>query len=118
MPDVVLNRTNGVDTAVSDRPNYATHIPQAESVISALTGLVYHDEGTIIKVVTDWVNSGVWNLLDGLWVMADGEFINWKNPGTFDATENGLIHKIKWNGVKSDETTGYFNLNYNPIVSE
>jgi len=114
MPDVVLNRTNGVDTAVSDRPNYATHTPQAESVISALTGLVYHDEGTIIKVVTDWINSGVWDELDGLWVFADGQYINWKDPGTYDATENGLIHQIKWNGVKSDESTGYFSLNYNP----
>ncbi len=114
MPDVELNRTIGSDSVVIDRNNYGTIITESQDIIDALGETIFHNIGTINKVVIDWKNNGVWDKLDGLWIFADGQYINWKTPGTYDATANGTIHKIKWNGIKSDETTGYLNLNYNP----
>lgn len=87
---------------------------EVQTTINALTGLNTLDKNTINVVISEWILSGVWDELDGIWVLADGQFINWKNPGTYDASENGIIHKIKWNGIKTDESTGYINLNYNP----
>ena len=71
------------------------------------------------KEVEDYVNSGVWDELDvyhdyAIHTNDNGEaLVNWKNPGTHDATLVNAPAFVAFEGFKGDGATQYIDSNYN-----
>lgn len=67
------------------------------------------------------VAGGVWDLLDGLYVFAAADsqaaLINWKNPGTFDATAVNAPTFVADRGYTGNGTTQSIDSGFNPSTA-
>lgn len=73
-------------------------------------------------LVTSLKASGVWDLLDVLYVFAtDGDqnfsFINWKAPSSYLITKTGTVTHTANQGNVSNGTNGYLNTNWIPSTN-
>jgi hypothetical protein len=74
------------------------------------------------QIVMSLVDAGTWADLDIFYVFAgdgDSDFakINWKNPGTHDATIVGTVNYLPNQGFQGDGVTGAINTNWNPSTA-
>lgn len=87
---------------------------QVQAVADSIPNLSVSEKRVFDEVIQYWVGTGVWAILDGVWILGDGEYINWRDPTSNQSALTDTVHVIKWNGLKSNESSGYINLNYNP----
>lgn len=76
-------------------------------------------KGLINAYVLALKAGGVWNSLDGLYVFAAADsqaaLINWRNPGTHDATLVNAPTFTQDRGFTGNGTNSYVNSNFNPL---
>jgi len=70
-------------------------------------------------MVDGWVNDGVWNKIDGIWVFANhitgaDSLRNWKNPAGTLATAYNSPAFDQWEGWTGNGSNAYIDLNWNP----
>jgi len=103
---------------------YAAFCPEYQAVYDAYTtkpsdAVAAIDNTMVVGLVSD----GVWAKLGVVWVYAShtngaGEaLINWKLPGTFDATAYNAPTFTAYEGFLGNGTTQYIDCNWNPSVS-
>ena len=103
---------------------YAAFCPEYRAVYDAYTtkpsdAVAAIDNTMVVGLVSD----GVWAKLGVVWVYAShtngaGEaLINWKLPGTFDATAYNAPTFTAYEGFLGNGTTQYIDCNWNPSVS-
>ena len=100
---------------------YSEFYPEYKTVYDAFT--TKPDDDTVLAqetMVKSLDENGVWDKLDALWVFAghtndDGESqINWKNPGTYDATLSNSPSFSAFSGFLTNGTTSYIRTNWIP----
>lgn len=78
-------------------------------------------KGLINAYVLALKAGGVWNSLDGLYVFAAADsqaaLINWRNPGTHDATLVNAPTFTQDRGFTGNGTNSYVNSNFNPSTA-
>lgn len=92
------------------------------ALVSALAGT--YDNNRLIAIdhlINNLNGYGILSLLDGLWVFnapleADA-LINWVDPGTYDATYSGSPSFTVDQGIATDGSTNYIDLNFNPSTA-
>lgn len=98
----VLTETQTILTALSTQPANALKYAMDDAV----RNLIYND---------------IWNDLDVLQIYATqaqaDALLNWKAPGTFNASLSGTNTFTAYQGIAGDGTTGYINTGFNPTVA-
>lgn len=72
--------------------------------------------------VAELKTGGVWSLSDVLYIPAAGfsgpdQLINWKNPGTFNASVVGTPTQSPGKGIASASNSDYFDTNWNMVTN-
>ena len=96
--------------------------PEYQTVYDAYVGTIpdaaqADAQNTMAKFLVD---TSVWAKLDVLQIYANGDSpnmsLNWKNPGTIDATAVNLPTFEPWEGVTHVAATSYINSNFIPAT--
>lgn len=95
--------------------------PQAQAIFNAMTAQPDNTRKTLINdCVVSLINSGVWGLMDCIWVFAahdnQAAFLQWKNPGVFfNAFGVNSPTFTTDRGIAGNGTTSYIDCGFAPI---
>ena len=111
----------GNGTASATKNVTPTGIAEAETVFAAFTTPPTTARAILINdCITSMITTGVWSKLDFLHIYAAADsqasLINWKAPGTFNAT---VPFGIAFTADRGCDTTGglYINTGFNPVTA-
>jgi hypothetical protein len=105
-------------TTVAAGGSYET---ESDAIFAVMTGLDDTRKGIIDDLVAALKAGSVWSKLDVFYVFAahnaGASLVNWKNPGTFDATLTNAPTFATDRGYTGDGSTNYIDTNYAPATN-